>query len=237
VKIAVVQHQLRFEPAEDASALLAAANKAARAGAEIVFFPEVFSLEGGDNPERERLLTELDGVDGERFVPQLSIADGGFAGVITPDEGIAALGTMALLIGDGCVDMATIRQIAMSFPDVAVMLPRSENELQAEAVLELAIALSDSLAGLVVVAEADGAEPGEPGHGGSAIIAFGKVVAEASGGDEILYADIELPVGPPEPREPLPQMPPILQQRLAHHQGHQLEVDYPADLSGGGGDG
>jgi hypothetical protein len=114
-----------------------------------------------------------------------------------------------------------------------VFLPRSENELQAEAILELALALSDSLAGLVIVVEPDGAEPGDPGHGGSAIIMFGKMVAEAMSGDDILYADIELPVGPPEPREPLPQMPPILQQRLAHHQGHQLEVDYPADLSDG----
>ncbi len=121
----------------------------------------------------------------------------------------------------------------MSFPNVAVLLPRSESDLQAEAVLELAIALSDSLAGLVIVVDTDGSEPGHPGHGGSAIIMFGKVVAEAMSGDDILFADVELPVGRPEPREPLPEMPTILQQRLAHHQGHHLEVDYLADLSDG----
>ena len=143
-----------------------------------------------------RLFAELDTIDGERFIPQLGMADGGFAGVIEPSEGIEQLGTMALLIGDGCVDMGAIREIAMAFPDLAVFLPRSENELQAEAVLELALALSDSLAGLVIVVEADGAEPGEPGHGGSAIILFGKMLAEAMSGDDILFADIELPVRP-----------------------------------------
>lgn len=233
MKIAVVQHQLRATPAEDAAALLEAARTASAHGAELVFFPEVFSLDGDENPDCEGLFVELDTIDGERFIPQLGMADGGFAGVIEPSEGIEQLGKMALLIGDGCVDMSAIREIAMAFPDLAVFLPRSENELQAEAILELALALSDSLAGLVIVVEADGAEPGEPGHGGSAIIMFGKMVAEAMSGDDILYADIELPVGPPEPREPLPQMPTILQQRLAHHQGHQLEVDYPADLSDG----
>ena len=117
-------------------------------------------------------------------------------------------------------------------PTVAVLAPRSENDLQAEAVMELAIGLSESLASLVVVTECAGAEPGDVGHGGSAIIHLGKVIAEAMGqDDETLLADIELPLSRPEPPEPLPVIAPILSQRVAHHRGERQPVDYPADLT------
>jgi len=233
LRIAVVQHQLRPTPAEDADAMARAAEKAAEAGAELVIFPEVFSLQGDDNPARDALFARLDAVEGERLIPQVGVESNGFAGVVDAPEGFEDLGLMAVLIGDGCVDMPVIRQIAMEFPDMAVMIPRSESELQAEAILEFALALSDSFAGLVLIAETDGAEPGEPGHGGSAIIRFGEIVAEAGSGDDVLVADIEVPIGPPSPRERLPIMPPILEQRLANHEGRHLEVDYPADLSEG----
>jgi len=233
LRIAVVQHQLRLTPEEDADALAVAAQKAADAGAELVIFPEIFSLEGEGNPAGEALFAKLDSIEGERLIPQVGIDTNGFAGVVDAPEGFEQMGMMAVLIGDGCVDMNTIRQMAFEFPDVAIMIPRSESELQAEAILEFALALSDSFAGLVIVADTDGAELGEPGHGGSAIIRFGEVVAEAHSGDDVLVADIEFPVGPPNPRERLPVMPPILEQRFANHQGLHLEVDYPADLSDG----
>jgi hypothetical protein len=92
--------------------------------------------------------------------------------------------------------------------------------------------LSMSLASLVVVTECAGAEPGAVGHGGSAIIYLGEVLAEAmSQDDETLYAEIELPLGRPEPPAPLPAIAPILSQRVAHHRGEQPPMDYPAELS------
>lgn len=236
MKIAVVQHQLRATPAEDAAALAAAARRAADQGAELVIFPEVFSLHGDDNPHREALFAELDEIPGERLIPQLGPTSNGFAGVVDAPDGFEGLGLMAVLMGDGCVDLSVIRSMAFDFPDLAVMIPRSESELQAEGILEVAIALSDSLCGLILVCDTDGAELGEPGHGGSAIVKFGEVVAEAMSGDDVLVVDVALPIGAPNPREPLPQMPMILQQRLAHHEGRHLEVDYPADLSEGTGE-
>jgi len=235
LKIAVVQHRLRATPAEDADALIAAANQAVDQGAELLFLPEVPSLQEAVSVERSRLYSEIESLPARLFVPQLGVARSGFVGHFEPSEALHEIGSMALLIGDGCIDMDAIAPLVECAPDVCVFVPRSESELQAEAMLEVAVALSDSLAGLVVVTEPDGAEPGEPGHGGSAIIMFGKVVAEAIGGDDLLLADVETPLGPPTPREPLPQVPTILLQRLAHHEGRHLEVDYPADLSEGPG--
>jgi len=111
----------------------------------------------------------------------------------------------------------------------------SESDLQAEAILEVALALSDSMAGLVLVADTDGAEPGDPGHGGSAIIRLGEMVAEAGDGDEVLIAEVATPVAQPEPREALPEIPTLLAQRLATHRGKRLEVEYLADLTDGAG--
>jgi hypothetical protein len=233
LRIAVAQHRLRDTAAEDAEALCAAALRAAEQGAELLILPEVFSLQGDEDPARERLFEEVDRLGVSLFWPQLGTDSGGFAGFFDASEGLGRLGSMALLIGDGCIDISTIRELAFGFPDLGVLVPRSESDLQVEAMLEVAIALSDSFAGLIIVVDVDGAETGYPGHGGSAIVMFGKVIAEAGEGDDLLIADIETPIGAPEPREPLPQMPTILLQRLAHHQGIELEVDYPADLSSG----
>ena len=109
---------------------------------------------------------------------------------------------------------------------VAVLCPHSENDMQAEAVLELALGLSSSLAGLIIVIDSAGAEPGEPGHGGSAIVQLGEVVAEAMGdGDQTLVFEVELPIVQPEPRELLPEIPTILSGRLAQHHGEKPGVD------------
>jgi hypothetical protein len=142
------------------------------------------------------------------------------------------LGQTAMLVGDGCADASEILRISSEKPSVAILAPRSDNDLQAEAVAEFALGLSDALAGLVVIAECAGAEPGEPGHGGSAIIHLGEVVAEAmSEVDETLTAEFELPIAQPEPREALPKVPSILLGKVAHHQGRRPDVEYPADLS------
>jgi len=168
---------------------------------------------------------------------EAAVADGATA-VILPEvvspvavQGMEPFGRVVIIAGDAAIDPEQHRRLAADPPDVLVLAPGSESELQAEAVLELAIGLSVSLAPVVIIAEAAGAEPGSPGHGGSAIMMLGEVLAEAVFDDQILTADIDLPVTAPEPRAALPALPTILAQRLAHHRGERLSVDYLADLS------
>ena len=155
----------------------------------------------------------------------------GIAATAPPPAGLMGLGRIGVFVGDSCIDPNEFSRIAMETPSTSVFAPRAESDLQAEAMLELAVGLSDSLSALVMVAETAGAEPGQVGHGGSAIVFLGELLAEAVGqDDDVLVAEIEMPVPAPEPREALPAVPLILEQRLAQHQGRKVPVDYPADL-------
>ena len=229
MQIAVIQHALRGDDHEDAVALGNAAADATDMGAEVVIFPSVPVLADASDGDPVAKLFEAIGEAQREQVVYLNPA-------IVPDGGhvasIPLLGQTALLVGDACCDDAEILGVSGKKPLVAIMSPRSENDLQAEAVAELALGLSSSLAGLVIVAECAGAEPGDPGHGGSAIVYLGEVVAEAMGEvDETLTFELEPPIAQPEPRELLPQVPTILSARLAHHQGRKPTVSYLADLS------
>jgi len=235
VKIAVVQHRLRENADDDAAALLAAAVAAAEAGAEFVVMPEVPSLGETESPTRQALYAALDDVPGMRLIPHVGPEHEGIAFVSEPLPGAECLGRVSLMVADACFKGSAWVEALGKEVSVAVMCPRSESDMQAEAALEVAIALSDSLAGLVVIAETAGAEPGKPGHGGSAIVLLGDVAAEALGDDDLLVVDVVMPVPQPEPREPLPPVPTILQQRLAHHAGTKLDLGYLADLSDGPG--
>lgn len=232
MKLAVVQHRLRDSADEDARALVAALRLAAAADAEIVVLPEVLALHE-DADARARFDADVAGISGTRLMPYGGVGTDG-AAFIAQDV-VGDLGAVAVLVGDAVLDADRWAEALSAGCTALVICPRSESELQAEAVLELALAFSDSLAGLVLIAECDGAAPGEAGHGGSAIISVGEVVAEAMSGDEVLLADISLPVAQPEPREALPELPTLLAQRVAHHHGSKLAVDYLADLSDGAG--
>lgn len=225
MKIAVVQHVPRPAPAQDLEALVSAALVAAAAGARWVVLPGLPALE--DGPLQEELWCRL-----EEDTPgvEVLVATSDGEGPLVPAAGGETPGVTVLLTGDECLSREALLEARAISPGVAVLAPGAESELQSEAVLEFAIALSTSLASLVIVIETDGAEPGEPGHGGSAIVYLGEMVAEALPGDAIIYADVEIPAGPPEAPEPLPQVPPLLAQRVAAHSGRKLEVDYPADL-------
>lgn len=232
MKIAVIQHALKDSARDDAAALLEASRRASEAGAELVVLPVVPSLES-DEAERERLYESLAEMQGVRFVPHSGIGHAGTSYVAEPIKGLEQLGRPALLVGDSVLDKAVWREVLAAEPSFAVLCPRSENDLQSEGALELGIALSDSLAGLIMIAECDGAESGQSGHGGSAIIVLGDLMAEALGGDEVLMADVTVPIPQPEPRESLPALPTILSQRLSRHRGQKPTADYLADLSGG----
>lgn len=229
MQIAVIQHVLRKDDHEDAVALANAAADATDMGANVVVFPRVPVL--ADTSDGDPVAKIFEAISEKQkdqviYVNPAAVPDGGHSAALP------YLGKTALLVGDAVMDAQEILTASGKKPLVAILAPGSENDLQAEAIAELALGLSQSLAGLIVIAEAIGAEPGEAGHGGSAIVHLGKVLAEAMGtGDETLTAEFEDTVAQPEPRALLPQVPTILSARLAHHHGRKPDVDYPADLS------
>lgn len=218
MKIAVVQLMLRPAPAQDVEALVLAAGRAAAAGAELIVLPDAAAV--SDGPLRDELVRRLDDE-----VTAVSLVAGTDAEADHPD-----IGRVLVLAGDRCMDPVVLGSLLADAPGALILAPGSESELQAEAMLELAIGLSTSVAPLVVIAETDGADAGVGGHGGSAIVHLGEVLAEAMAGDDVLYAEILTPLGGPQPRGPLPQVPPLLAGRLASHEGRRLDVGYPADL-------
>lgn len=234
MKIAVIEHRLRGDLAEDTRALAESCREAAHRGAEVVFFPSVIPIDEAEaHAELARLVSD---VRGTRLIPR--VASGVRSQVFSATDEIpvigSRLGKTALLHGDACFDADVLARVATGNPAVLIMTPMSENDLQAEAVFELALQLSESLSGLVIVAESVGAELGEAGHGGSAIIMLGEVLAQSTGEDGgVIVADVSEPVPLPEPPEPLPQVPTILAQRFATHQGRRLDMGYLADLSDG----
>lgn len=233
MRIAVVQHRLRATAGEDAGALADAAIRAVADGAALVVLPEVPSLRA-DRAARESLGERLAVLRSPCVHPTAPDSWQG-ADSLSADEGaepLRVLGKVAVLIGDACIDSARLVSVREDAPSVAILSPGAENDLQAESFLELALALSDSLAGLVILAECVGAEPGDPGHGGSAVVLLGEVMAEALDDDEVILADVVTPVVRPEPLEPLPEIPLLLRQRLAFHAGSKLEPSgYPADVT------
>ena len=233
MRIAAIQHHLRADAAEDARALADAASLAAARGASLIVCPQVASLRS-DGGEGAALLGELlEDVQALCLVPDVDPASRGLALVVTlpgVEEAPDGLGIAGLVIGDACIDPAEIAGLCAQRPSIAVLSPCSQTDLQAEAMLEYAIALSDSLSGVVIIAECSGAEPLEPGHGGSAIVVLGEVLAEALAADDVLVADVAVPFPEPKPREPLPPVPPLLAQRFQHHRG-VLALEHGPDAS------
>lgn len=226
MRLAVVQHRSRPAPAQDLEALVIASAQAVARGASVVVLPDVQDLREG--PLSDDLFCRLEEVGPGLVVITVHPAMADDASFTLHES--EQLGRMVLLWGDACIDPAVLEAVAAAEPGIAILAPRSESELQAQAVLETAVALSTSLASVVVVVEPDGAEVGEAGHGGSAVVHLGEVLAEALRGDDLLVVDLPTPLGPPEAPAALPQIPPVLMQRLAAHRGQKVEVDYPADL-------
>lgn len=234
MKIAAIQHRLRHDADADARALADAAARAADRGAEIVVFPNAPSLHDGDSAGHMLLSMLLRDVPSFCIVPNVDPTSRGLAIVAEMPAPFSApgggIGVASVIVGDACMDATTLADVVAQGPSFAVLSPRSETDLQAEAMLEFAIGLSDSLAGLVIIAECSGAEALEAGHGGSAIVVLGDVVAEALFDDDVLLADVPLPFPQPSPREPLPPVPPLLAQRFEHHAGRAV-LEHGPDVS------
>jgi len=230
MKIAAIQHRIRDDAAADARALAEAAALAASRGADVIVLPDVPSLRAGSGDGDALLATVVRDVPAVCLTGRCDVASRGSA--VTEPLTVAgdSAGLVSVIAGDSCVAVDVLRAVASDGPSLVVLMPRNETDLQAESMLEFAIALSDSLAGVIVIAECAGAEPLEVGHGASAIIVLGDVVAEALYDDDVLFADIPLPLPQPSPREPLPLVPPLLAQRLAHHNG-VAGLEHGPDLS------
>lgn len=228
MRLAAVQHLRVTGEADGYEPVAGLVATAVAKGARAIVLPAV---EPGVEAEMRRA---LDGVIADSDVSYLLPVIGAPVRLLSLGaDGSEDAGPVAVLVGDDCFKPDSWKAALDASVKVVVMCPLAENDMQAEAALEVAIALSDSLCGLVIVAEHGGAELGEPGHGGSAVVLLGDVIAEAFGDEDVLVADVLVPVPQPEPPEPLPQVPTILAQRLAHHGGTKLSVGYPADLSDG----
>lgn len=227
MKVAVIQHRLRAHERMDLAALLALAQEASDDGASVIVCPAVPGM-----PRTSRVF--------QAFVENMNAHAPGSL-VISPllaalreeENGplLTPLGRTVALLGDDCFDPGCHERLQGLRPQALVWQADAESPLQAEAVLEVALDASLSLAPLVLVAAVVGRARGVSGHGGSAIVHLGDIVAEAGDDEEIVSADLDLPAELPDRPGPLPVPPPILVQRLAHHHGEKPAVDYPADLS------
>lgn len=227
MRLAVVQHLFRVTPEQDLDALSGAVERAAAAGADAVLVPGIHALRDGPLADGSWRRIE-DAAPGK---PVFAVGDDSRAADPSSPAEIALLGHTVFLRGDACVDPEVHAGLASHAVDTLVLAPGSESELQAEAVLELGLALSTSLAPLVLIVEPDGAALGEAGHGGSAIMQLGDVRAEALAGDDLLLADLEFVAGPPSPRDALPEIPPVLAQRLHAHRARS-SCDAPGHAAG-----
>ncbi len=231
MKLTVVQHARCATATQDSEALLRSTLSACSQGADVVVLPQPAWLSSADVQaiaDSEALASGYPGVT-------VLVGSSPLALDVAESRGVALshtpLGTTAALAGDECIDPLIARELAVAVPDAIILRPASESELQAEAMLERALAFSESVSGLIVVAEADGGDIGEPGHGGSAVVVLGAMAAEAMSGDEVLTVEVSTPVPQPGPRDPVPELVPILAQRFALHRGTRVPVDYPADVT------
>ncbi len=228
MRIAVAQH---VSALGEAGVVASVVRAAIERDADLVICPAVPQQVAGDVSDA---LTRVVGErQGAYLLPSFDEGSQGSFELVSISGQYGTVGVIGVFVGDACFDPAKWELALRSGIAVAVLCPGSEGDLQAEAALEVGIALSDALCGLVIVAETGGAPVGEPGHGSSAIIVLGDVVAEAFGDTDVLVAEVELPVAQPEPRDPLPAVPPLLAARLARHAGRRPAVGYPADLSDG----
>lgn len=229
MKLVVIQHRLMQSAAQDFEELSESVSRACAHAADVVVCPRVDSIQDGAliaRPFLDRVGQCAEGT--ALLVPfgwQPEDHDSEFAKA-TP------LGETVLLTSDEALDPIGLAALRDASPDALVIRPCSESELQAEGFIELAIGLSQSVAPLVVIAEPVGEGADTQAFGGSCVALGGDLIAEAESEDETELLEVDVDVEAlPTPSSPLAEVPRILAQRWAHHQGLQVPMDYPAELS------
>lgn len=227
MRIAVVQHRVRTHARMDLAALLEASETAADDGAQVIVYPRLPEM-GTDSPMLDAFFrTVQERCPGLQWVRPRIRYHAGESMECRP----TALGTTIVLVDDDCIDPSLFEGIQGLGCQSLVWLFSAEDDLQAEAVIELALEASLTLAPLVLVVAATGEARGANAHGTSAIVYLGEILAEGGAGDDVLIADVAIPGEWAARSRMLPELMPVLSQRLAAHHGRKVEVDYPADLS------
>lgn len=225
MRIAVVQHRMRAHERMDLAALLSLSEEAADQGVQAIVYPCVPGLAASVTllpAFVENVLERAPGIT--MIAPCVAPRRVG-----PPKPVPTTLGSTLVLAGDECIDPATYPAIEAMGLDALVWQVDPESSLQAEAILELAMDASLSQAGLVLVASTAGRARGIESFGGSAIVHLGELLAEAGGDEELLVAEVNVPVALPARRAPRAVPAPILQQRLAVHRGAPSRIDHPTE--------
>ena len=224
MRISTIQAAREATDAAQTAAIVRAVAEAVARGAELVAAPCALSL-SRDPDSLAGTNAAIRDVAGEATVitPCSGMMCGG-----TRTNAASAVGSVAVLCGDEALDAGALATLAHERPDILVWQVEGESALQAEAIREHAISVSETVASLVLVASMCCA--GEV-VGATAIIYGGEVLAEADESPAVLTVDVTTPLAPPDRHGEIPTVSPILAQRLAVHEGHRAPVDYPADLS------
>lgn len=222
MRIATVQHLLRAHERMDLAALLSLCQEASEEGAALIVCPHVPGLVHSE--QMSRAFNE----NVRAYAPGSAVITP-FASASKSDPlavSHSAAGRALVLGGDECLDPELYPTIEILAPGMLVWQVETESTLQAEALLELALDASQSQSGLIVIATPVGNARGTESCGGSAIVHLGEIVAEAGSGEEIIYADVVVPVMLPEKRRMRAVPAPVLQQRLAVHRGKRPRLDH-----------
>ncbi len=216
--------------ADDLAALTVGVADAVSSGAELIAVPCLPRL--ADDPAglaNVRELVRAVAGDATVVLPCAGIARGGGSAVNEESSSApAGYGSLAVLCGDEALDPEVLGGLAVEGPDVLVWQVEGESALQVEAVREYAIAVSETVSSLVLVASRIG--PEGVAAGGSVIVFAGDVLAEAGDAPAVLLASVITPLLPPESPGEAPPAPPLLVERLAAHRGTKAPVDYLADM-------
>lgn len=229
MKLVVIQHRMRSSAADDFESLAESVAVACGLGADVIVCPRVPSIQDGPLISRHFLDRVGECADGTTLLVPFAWP----AGDAEPPLKFTPLGATALLTGDQALDPQVRRSLYETAPEAVIIRPQSESPLQAEAFIELAIALSESTSAVVVVADPVGPEAEPPSFGGSCVAVLGDLMTEAESEDEteLLEVELDAPIILGHARPPVPEPPGILIQRWEHHHGRKPAVDYPADLT------
>lgn len=223
----MVQHRLRTHERMDLAAMLALCETAAADGAQVIVYPAVPGLSSGTSLLPAFLRNVQERAPGITAIsPFVEVREGG-----APSVANTALGRTLVLSGDECIDADVFPEVAALGCDAVVWQFSAEDDLQAEACLELALEATHSLAPLIVVAAVTGSARDVHLEGISAVVHLGEILAEGGAGEDLLFAEVPPSAGPLEPGRRLPEPAPVLRQRLAAHRHSKVPTDYPADLS------
>jgi hypothetical protein len=222
MRIAVVQHRIRTHERMDLAALLSLSEEAAEQGAQAIVYPCVPGLSASVTLLPAFVVNVLERAPGITMIAPCVAP----RRVGPPKPVPTTLGSTLVLAGDECIDTGLYAEVESMGLDALVWQMDAESSLQAEALLELALDASLSQAGLVLIAATVGRARGVEGFGGSAVVHLGEIIAEAGDDEQLLIADVGVPVALPARRAPRAVPAPILQQRLAVHRGVRASRDH-----------